>query len=263
MLPRMPPKRIRETSAPGPASRTPGLSFCPRPLAQRLCPRPRTKALSKASHKAFVQGLVQSLWPKPCTKPLAKALHKAFGQGLAQSLWPRSYFGSRISTPKPRFWTFLVQTYKCDAQLVQTCKLDSELVRLYKSKNRRGTSWTANLYVCTSWAADLYKRTSLHTFGQTWTCKWPRDLAAGLGAAWAAPPQGPRPSSCPRALGGFVDLPRAPQRDRLGSSATLQTPQGPRTRTWPDLQVDKLGLVNFTSRQTWTCKFYKSTNLDL
>ena len=54
MLPRMPPKRIRETSAPGPASRTPGLSFCPRPLAQRLCPRPRTKAL----HKAFGQGSI-------------------------------------------------------------------------------------------------------------------------------------------------------------------------------------------------------------
>ena len=132
MLPRMPPKRIRETSAPGPASRTPGLSFCPRPLAQRLCPRPRTKAL----HKAFGQGSILGTGSLSCKS--------------GQETWPR-----------------------------------------------------------------------------------PRDLAAGLGAAWAAPPQGPRPSSCPRALGGFVDLPRAPQRDRLGPSAALQTPQGPRTRTWP------------------------------
>ena len=178
MLPRMPPKRIRETSAPGPASRTPGLSFCPRPLAQ--------------------------------------------------SLWPRSYFGSRISTPKPRFWTFLVQTYKSDAQLVQTCKLDSELVRLYKSKNRRGTSWTANLYVCTSWAADLYKRTSLHTFGQTWTCKSGQVLVRG---PWGVCGSAESPTTGPLGALGSSTNPSRPADKNLaaGLEGVRPTrPQGPR-----------------------------------
>ena len=50
-----PPKRIRETSAPGPASRAPGQGLYPGPLL----------------YKGFVQSLAQSLWLRPRTKALA------------------------------------------------------------------------------------------------------------------------------------------------------------------------------------------------
>ena len=97
----LPPLRRRpyaSTHAPQADPRDFGSRTClPDPWTKLLSKAPCAKALSKASHKGFVQGLAQRLCPRPRTKPLAKALHKAFGQGLAQSLWPRSYFGSRIS----------------------------------------------------------------------------------------------------------------------------------------------------------------------